>query len=194
MLSLTLSLVSRWNKLLKRDSCRENRAALWLITSFRWETKLRSEHSEPKVRVELFSQQYSEQIVKGIEWYMTLKKSFYLIAQLHECPCLGSWLEKFCKLKELLLVSTIVWSSIHVIYETNKIIKMECNFWLLPVVFIAKYQKWVGRISKRVFVISGRDTVMKRTHLRLLLYLNQPLSSHHRAKGLYSSQKKIIFF
>jgi len=44
----------------------------------------------------------------------------------------------------------------YVIYEANKIIKIKCNLWLLPVAFIAKCQKWVGRISKRVYVISGR--------------------------------------
>jgi len=82
-------------------------------------------------------------------------------------------------------VSTIVWSLIYVIYETNKIIKIRCNLWLLPVAFIAKHQKQVGRLSKRVFVITGRDTVMTWTHLRLLPYLNLPLSSHHRAKGMY---------
>jgi len=81
-------------------------------------------------------------------------------------------------------VSTIVLS---LLYETNKIIETKYYLWLLPVAFIAKYQKWVGRISKRVFVISGRGTVMTRTNLRLLLYLNQPLSSQHRAKGLYIS-------
>ena len=90
----------------------------------------------------------------------------------------------FARLKEILLVSTIVRP---LLYETNKIIETKHYSWLLPVAFIAKYQKWVGRISKRVFVISGRDTVMTRTHLRLLLYLNQPLSSHHTAKGLYNT-------
>jgi len=33
-------------------------------------------------------------------------------------------------------------------------------------------------------VKSGRDTVMKRTHLRLLLYLNLSLSFHSEAKEL----------